>query len=399
MRTPEPGARMQAGTLAIERIEIVPLDTVPPTKRRIPTGPHNFGGDGSWVGRAMLLGVSAGGITGWGEVRPINPFVGETASAMFASLRDFYGPLVLGRNALGIESILRACENHLPANPAALAVLDMALHDLVGKALGVPAHVLLGGACRERIALEWSVGLADEHTMAREAETALSKYGIGYVCVKVGPVENMRSDITVLRAIRKAIGKDVYLGIDANTTYDAVSAVQLVERADVDLTYFEQPVGARCLRDMRWIRDRAKVSVMADESVYTASDAQAIIEAEAADVLGMKLYKCGGMRRSREIAVIAEAGGLRVNCAGTANGSYIEAIAGAHLCASLPNHAFGAEFMMGLPAVAVDEMITNRPIDIRDGHCTVPMAPGLGFEIDAAFVKRRQLAREVLVKT
>ena len=384
------------GVLAIERIEIVPLDTVPPTKRRIPTGPHNFGGEGSWVGRAMLLGVSAGGVTGWGEVRPINPFVGETASAMFAALRDFYGPLVLGRNALGIESILRACENHLPANPAALSVLDMALHDLVGKALGVPAHVLLGGACRDRIPLEWSVGLADEATMAKEAQTVIEKHGVQYVCVKVGPVERLESDVKVLRAIRSAVGDGVYLGIDANTTYDAVSAVQLVERAGVAITYFEQPVPARSLRDMRWIRDRAKVSVMADESVYTASDARAIIESEAADVLGMKLYKCGGMRRSREIAVVADAGGIRVNCAGTANGSYIEAIAGAHLCASLPNHAFGAEFMMGLPAVAIDEMITNRPIDVRDGYCNIPQGPGLGFDIDESFVKRRQLAREVL---
>jgi muconate cycloisomerase len=340
--------------------------------------------------------VSAGGHTGWGEVRPINPFVGETASAMFAALRDFYGPLVRGRNALGIESILRACENHLPANPAALAVLDMALHDLVGKALGVPAHVLLGGACRESIPLEWSVGLADTATMAKEATDVIEKHGVQYVCVKVGPVERLEEDIKVLRAIRKAIGEHVHLGIDANTTYDAVSAVQLVERADVRITYFEQPVAARSLRDMRWIRDRAKVSVMADESVYTATDARAIIEAEAADVLGMKLYKCGGMRRSRDIAIVADAGGARVNCAGTANGSYIEAIAGAHLCASLPNHAFGAEFMMGLPAVWVDEMIANRPIDIRDGCCTIPTGPGLGFEIDADFVKRHQLAREVL---
>lgn len=389
---------MSYKALAIESLEVIPLDTVPPTKRRIPTGPHNFGGDGSWVGRPILLGVSAGGVTGWGEVRPINPFVGETASAMFAALRDFYGPLILGRDAFSIEAILRACENHLPANPAALAVLDMALHDLVGRALGVPAHVLLGGACRESIPLEWSVGLADEATMAKEAVSVVEKYGVKYVCVKVGPAAGIEFDVKVLKTIREAIGKDVFLGIDANTTYDAVSAVQLVERSGVGITYFEQPVPARSLRDMRWIRDRAKISVMADESVYTAADAREIIEAEAADVLGMKLYKCGGMKRSREIAVVAEAGGARVNCAGTANGSYIEAIAGAHLCASIPNHTFGAEFMMGLPAVSVDEMITNRPIDVRNGHCNVPQGPGLGFEIDAAFVKRRQLAREIVKK-
>ena len=105
---------MNMETLKIESFEIIAVDTVPSTKRRIPTGPHNFGGPGSWVGRPILLGIRAGGLTGWCLVRPINPFVGETASAMFYTLRDFYSPLLLGRNALHIESLLRACENHLP---------------------------------------------------------------------------------------------------------------------------------------------------------------------------------------------------------------------------------------------------------------------------------------------
>lgn len=389
---------MNMETLKIESFEIIAVDTVPPTKRKIPTGPHNFGGPGSWVGRPILLGIRAGGLTGWGLVRPINPFVGETASAMFYALRDFYSPLLLGRNALQIESLLRACENHLPANPGALAVLDMALHDLVGRALGVPVHVLLGGACKERIPLEWSVGLADEITMAKEAVSVVEKYEVPYVCVKVGPAEGVKTDIKILKAIRKAIGPDIHLGIDANTTYDAVNAVRLIEEADVNITYFEQPVAARSFRQMKWIRDQAKVSVMADESIYTATDAREIIEVDAADVLGMKLYKCGGMRRSREIAIVAESGGIRVNSAGTANGSYIEAIAGAHLCASIPNHAFGAEFMMGLLEVAADPMILNKPVTMKNGYCGIPSGPGLGFEIDLSFVEKTKLAREIVRK-
>jgi muconate cycloisomerase len=147
---------------------------------------------------------------------------------------------------------------------------------------------------------------------------------------------------------------------------------------------------------MRWIRDHANVAVLADESVYSATDAANVIAMQAADVLGLKFYKCGGLRRSREIAVVANASGHQVNCAGTANGSYIEAIAGAHLCASIPNHAFGAEFMMGLPAVAADTLVMNRPIDIKDGYCNVPCLPGLGIDIDEAELKRHELAHEVI---
>ncbi|MDB5801403.1 MAG: hypothetical protein JWL63_2342 [Rhodocyclales bacterium] len=384
-------------SLKIERIEIIPLDVVPVNKRRIPTGPHLYGGKGSWVGRPVMLRVCAGGLSGWGLVRPVNPFVGETAASMFACLRDFYAPLCIGRDALNIEDILRNCELQLPKNPAALAVLDFALHDLVGKALEVPVHVLLGGACKDKIEMEWSLGLADDKTMIDEALMAIEKYGVNYLCVKVGPMAQIDIDVRVVTAVRKALGPDVFLGVDANTTYDRVNAVKLVERlADVDLTYFEQPVAAEALGAMRWIRDHARVAVLADESVYSATDAANVIASQAADVLGLKFYKCGGLRRSREIAVIAAAAGLPVNCAGTANGSYIEAIAGAHLCASIPNHAFGAEFMMGLPAVAADSLVKNQPIDIKDGYCSLPQLPGLGIEIDEAEIKRHELAHEVV---
>ena len=308
-----PHSEAETRRLTIDRIEIIPLDIVPANKRRIPTGPHLYGGAGSWVGRPVVLRIRAQGLSGWGEIRPVNPFVGETAASMFACLRDFYAPLCIGRDALQIEDILRHCELQLPKNPAALAVLDMALHDLVGKALDVPAHVLLGGACKDRIAMEWSLGLADEKNMIEEAVMAIEKYGVKYLCVKVGPAMQIDADVRVVSEVRKALGPDIFLGVDANTTYDRVSAVKLVERlADVGLTYFEQPGPAEALRDMRWIRDHASVAILADESVYSATDAANVIAMEAADVLGLKFYKCGGLRRSHDIAVIAGASGHHV---------------------------------------------------------------------------------------
>lgn len=384
-------------SLPIEQVEIIPLDIVPGRKRILSTGPILYGDAGSWVGRAVLVRVSAAGISGWGEVRPINPWVGETAASVFSCLRDFYAPLIIGRDALRLESVLRGCQRHLPGNPAALAALDFALHDLVGKALNVPAHALLGGACKDRIPLEWSVGLADEKTMIEESIMAVEKHGVKYVCVKVGPAERIDFDVRVLTAIRRGVGKDVFLGMDANMGYDAVNAVRLVERlSNVNLTYFEQPVPPQALDDLKRVFDRCNVSVIADESCYSASDAARIIAAGAADVLAIKFYKCGGMRRGRDIAVVAEASELRANCAGTANGSYIEAIAGATLASAIPNHAFGAEFVMGLPAVDVDVIIRNRPIDVQDGYCNVPAGPGLGFELDETEVRRHALDRVVV---
>lgn len=383
--------------LKIEAVEVIGLDIVPAHRRRMSTGAYVYSDKGGWAGRPVMVGIRAGGITGWGEARPINPFVGETAAGMFGNLRDFYAPLLIGRDAMQIEAAIRACEGRLPGNPATLATIDMALHDLVGRALGVPVHTLLGGACRSEIPLEWSVSLDDEKVMVAEALSAVERYGVKYVCIKIGPLERKDVDIRVAEAIKKELGAGVELGVDANTCYDVPNAVRFANRfADSGLAYFEQPVPRAALADMRRIRDRVTVPLMADESVYTADDAMRVIAHGAADVLAVKWYKCGGLRRCREIAVIAEAGGLQANCAGTANGSYIEAIAAAHLCSTIPNHAFGAEFILGLPSVNAHPIISNRPIDARDGFCNLPPGPGFGFEVDRKAIARHALAHLVI---
>ena len=165
-------------SLLIDRIEVIPLDIVPVVKRKMSSGAYVYGGKGGWAGRPVLVGVSAAGLTGWGEIRPINPVVGETAAAIFSNIRDFYAPMLIGRNAMDTQHLINECERKLPANPASIAVIDMALHDLVGKALKVPVYMLLGGACKSEIPLEWSVGLNDEKAMIAEAVRAVESYSV-----------------------------------------------------------------------------------------------------------------------------------------------------------------------------------------------------------------------------
>ena len=161
----------------------------------------------------------------------------------------------------------------------------------------------------------------------------------------------------------------------------------------MDISYFEQPVEGWDLAALKRVRDHAGIPVMADEAVYAPQDAIKVVQAEAADVLGIKLYKSGGLWRGRQIALIAEAAGYDVNCAGTANGSHLEALAAAHLGASVPNHAFGAEFTMGLPQVAEDPIVPDPVMEIVGGECTVPTGPGLGGVVDDAAVKKHAIDR------
>ena len=193
--------------LKIEAVEVAGLDIVPKRRRKMATGAYVYSDKGGWAGRSVLCGIRAGGIVGWGEVRPINPFTGETAAAMFANVRDFYAPVLIGRNAFDIESILVDLDRRLPGNPATKSAIDMALHDVVGRALNVPVYVLLGGACRTAIPLEWSISLDDEKTMIAEAVDVVSRFGVKTVCIKVGPLDRGDLDYRIAAGIQKELGE------------------------------------------------------------------------------------------------------------------------------------------------------------------------------------------------
>jgi len=379
--------------LTIEEIEIIPLDTLPALRRTLPTGPIQYSEDGL-VGRSVLVAVRAGGITGWGQIRPNNPFQADTASSAVAALRDYYGPLALGRNAWRISELLRDMARKLPPNPSALAMFDVALHDLLGRALGVPVHALLGGACKERVPLEWSVGVGSVGQMVDEAERVYREWKTPYICFKVGPAARLRDNIETLTQVREMLGSEVELALDANGSLAVREAIALADAlADVRIAYFEQPVPISDLVGLKRIRDRIKAPVMADESVYSPEDAARVVREDCADVLGIKLYKCGGLWRGRQIGIVAEAAGYDVNCAGTANGSHLEALAAAHLGAATPNHALGAEFTMGLPQLAPDPIAPEPVVQLKDGYCTIPNRPGLGADIDIQAVDRHAVSR------
>ena len=380
-----------AEKLTIDRVEIMPLDTLPPLKRAISTGPISYGTD-NLVGRSVLMALHGGGLTGYGQMRPVNPFQGETAASVVAALRDFYDPALLGRDPNERTAILGDCNRMLPGNPGALSILDMALHDLLGKALDLPVHALLGGAVKESMPLEWSVGLGPLKQMVEEAETKFDEYAVPYICFKVGPVGRMADDVATLKAVHQSLGGKTRLALDANNALREHEAVTLVrELEELDLAYFEQPTARDDHVAMRRVRDQVTVPIMADESVFSPEDAYRVLAAEAADVLCIKLYKSGGLWRGRQIGLAAASAECDINAAGTANGSHLEALAAAHHCAATPNHSFGAEFMMGLPEIGIDPIVPDPVIPIKDGHCPIPPGRGLGAVVDTKALDKHAL--------
>lgn len=385
----------------IDRIEIHVTALPVRVQRIFSSGSYDTGPAERLLSKPVLVKIHADGIVGCAQVRPISPghFVADTTHSVVAAIKEIYGPALIGKSIFDIEAVNEMFDARLANNPAARAVLDIAVRDAMGKATNQPLYNLLGGLCQPRIPLEWSVSMAEETaTMVAESKRAVDEFGIRVLCLKMADRRGWRHDVRNFEAVRKAVGGDVTIGVDPNTGWtlaDALSAIRELGR--MGLGYIEQPVARRDLKGMAEIRRAADgVPVMADEALFTIQDAYALAEARAVDAYCIKLYKLGGLTPAKKIAAIAEAANIQLNCGGLAVQSQLEAAAGAHFYASTPAARMmgAAEFVFGLNTVGTDPLVPETDFVVRDGHVEVPRGPGLGISIDEAALKKNTLLYE-----
>ena len=385
----------------IERIETFVTGLPVRVQRIFSSGSYDTGPAERLLSKPVLVKIYADGVVGCAQIRPISPghFVADTTHSAVAAIKEIYGPGLIGKSIFDIESINEMFDARLANNPAARAVLDIAVRDAMGKALNQPLYNLLGGCCQPRIPLEWSVSMADDvATMVAEAKRAVDEFGIRVLCLKMADSRGWRYDVKVFETVRKAVGDGIMIGVDPNTGWtmaDALSAIREIKK--MDLGYIEQPIARRDLKGLAEIRRAANgVPVMADEALFTIQDAYALAEARAVDAYCIKLYKIGGITPAKKIAGIAEAANIQLNCGGLAVQSQLEAAAGAHFYASTPASRMlgAAEFVFGLNATAKDPICPESDFVVRDGHVDVPHGPGLGINIDEAALKKNTLLYE-----
>lgn len=385
----------------IDRIDVVVTDFTGRVTRMRSKGRYDTGAGGSLLGKPVLVRVHAGGVTGYGQIRPLAPHhaMSETHASMKTSICEIYGPRLIGRRVLDFEGHQALMAQLGPANWNARAAIDHALHDLGGKLLGCPAHDLIGGLSQERIPLEWSVSMAtDPGRVKEDALRAVNEFGIRVLCLKAGHPDGWQEDVRTFRMIREAVGPDISLGMDPNTGWTVASTLRILDALRDDrVDYIEQPLPRDDLPGMAQIRASANgVVLMADESVSSLQDAWAIARHGAADVLCLKLYKHGGITQARKIAALAEAANLRINIGGLAVFSQLEAAAGAHFCASRPAAQVmpAAEFIFGLGVAGPDPLVPETDFVIEDGHVRPPTGPGLGITVDERAVEKLTLMSE-----
>ena len=319
------------------------------------------------------------GLAGYGEATLAPAWSGEDQGTAAHFISTLLGPMLTGKDPLHVNAIVDAMDRALIGNPFTKAALEMALLDLSAKILNVPCHTLLGGPRRSlAIHLKFSIGAFSPSEAARVARHALS-LGLRSAKVKVGL--DVSGDIARVEAVRKEVGPDFRLAVDANSGWtegDSRRALPHMERLNVNA--IEQPLRRGDFAGCARLRQRTSIPIMLDESVFTRQDALEAIRHNACDIISVYPGKNGGLLRSMEIAQMAAAAGLECVI-----GSNLEMDMGTaamlHLAAAMPALSPSVDHDIIGP-LYYERHFTRNPIRFADGCALVPEGAGLGLEPD-----------------
>lgn len=299
--------------------------------------------------------------------------------------------LVIGADPFRIEQLIQRIDvvgtwHHVKTTSPAIAAVEMACWDLVGKACGQPLVNLFGGRFRDSVEYFYYIASPGAEDVAAEGRRA-GEAGFGTCYLKAGS-DDPRTDIERVAALRDGAGPDMNIRVDANEAWSPGAAVRVLRELEpYALELVEQPVSGRNLQEMAYVRSRINTPLLANESSWTRYDQLAVIQNGAADVISVDNQMDGGLLNLKRSAGICGAAGLPVvkHSLGELG---VALAASTHVLASTPgfryaNHAYGA--------LLTDDIVKDfgGPAEnYRNGRLEVPSGPGLGVELDRERVER-----------
>jgi muconate cycloisomerase len=338
--------------------------------------------------RVLVKITAADGTVGWGEATPIPSWTYETLESIATTIDRYLAPAALGLPVWEFDRLTRVFDRAINRGysigaPLAKAAVDVALHDLVGRKLGLPVSALLGARRVERIALGWIVSSGSAESSVAEGRDR----GYRAFKVKIG-LHGERDDVRSVERVRAAAGDDAFLWVDANQGYAVDEALRVAGAlAALGVAAFEQPLPANDVDGLRRLRDRSPVPVALDESLRHPSDLATFVKLGAVDVAIAKVQRSGGLTLSRHLCQYAEDSGVRLMGSGLTE-SDIGLAASLHLFA-----AFGIATPVDLNGRQfVQSPYARSTVHIADGWATVPDAPGLGVDVDEEWVRAHRVS-------
>jgi L-alanine-DL-glutamate epimerase-like enolase superfamily enzyme len=324
-----------------------------------PTHPFVIARGGYTHHRNVIVRITdENGLDGFGEAAP-NRYYGESVATVIAALGQFK-PLLERADPMSLESIEAQLNRTLRGNASAKSAISSALHDLLGKRLGLPIHRIWGLDPAAAPQSSFTIAIAENHELERRVlETR--EYPI--LKIKLGTDRDME----IVRIVREAApGKR--LRVDANAAWTAKHAVRMSEfLVEHGVEMLEQPVAGNDIEGLRFVRKRARLPVFADESCLVATDIPKL--AGAVDGINIKLAKCGSLREAMRMVHTARALDMQVMA-----GCMIESSLGISAIAQIAPLLDAADFD-GAALLATDPF---RGTSIAGGFIKLSDAPGLG---------------------
>ncbi len=337
--------------------------------------------------RIVLVEVSSGGLSGWGEVTcGENPFYNEewTESAWLI-LRDFVSPRVMHHDFehaadVGARSV------HIRGHLMAQGGLEVAVWDLEARMLGEPLYQRIGGGARREIPCGVSIGIQDSvPQLLQKIETELAA-GYQRIKMKIKP----GWDVDVVRQVRERF-PDILLMADANSAYTLADAALLKALDEFDLMMIEQPLAHDEIIDHAKLQAQLKTPICLDECIRSAHQARQAIAMDAGRIINIKLGRVGGFAEAKRVHDVAQAAGIPVWC-----GGMLEAgIGRAHniALATLPNFTLPGDVSASKRYWSRD--IIQPPVEVTPrGTIAIRDEPGFGYELDREFLDSITVRRE-----
>ncbi len=330
--------------------------------------------------------IAEDGSYGWGE--------GYGPAGVVQAGVEFLTPLVIGEDPLGVEAIwnkmrLRSLDYaRRGVLVASMSAIDIAIWDLRGKLLGQPVSVLLGGRRREKVKV-YATGMYfvdSDDLVGKLVEEANGYVAEGFKALKMKVGLGVETDLRHARAVRRAIGGEIELMVDANHAYSRSEARSFARQIEeLDISFFEEPVSPEDYEGYRELRQRTTIPIAGGECEYLLAGFRQLLSNQCVDIAQPDICGAGGLTETKRIATLARA--FQTNVLPHSWGTGVAFAAGLHLVSTLdpvPGRLRMPDMMLEMDRSenALRDNLTSPQFQVEDGYVAVPKAPGLGVDVD-----------------
>lgn len=369
-----------AGKLLIDRIELFPVRYPMTMRFKFFEGPVGGGGR-----PAIIIKITAAdGTVGWGESVPIPRWGGETLEGGLACLKNYLAPVLVGQDAFDLahlhDLMTKEIANGFSTGyPITKAGIDIALHDLIGKARGKNIAELWGLKTPDDLVLSWTLNPKNLDETGSLIQKGRER-GYRNFNVKIAP--DKRYDLELCAQVKKAVPEG-FLWADANCGYNTADALDIAPKlAKLGVAVLEGPLHPNNISGYQELRKQGALPIIMDEGCVSPTDVSEFIKLRMMDGIAMKPSRCGGLVSAKAQIELLRKAGMRFLGSGLTDPDI-------SLAATLILYgAFGLDRPAALNGPQfLGASVLKQPFTVREGKIPIPKGPGLGIQVDEEKVR------------